>query len=157
MLGTVVGLLGCAACLASAAGDKPMNILVLYADDWRHDTLGVAGDPVVLTPHLDKLAGEGVRFSQNCVTTAICGVSRACLFTGQWRFDSPEKFQTMMKNYYRLASEVDHTCGRVLEELEKQGVPDNTLVIFTTDNGYYHAEHGLADKWYPTRRACACR
>ena len=26
---------------------------------------------------------------------------------------------------------------------------DDTLVIFTTDNGYYHAEHGLADKWYP--------
>ena len=29
------------------------------------------------------------------------------------------------------------------------GRPDNTLVIFTGDNGYYHAEHGLADKWYP--------
>jgi arylsulfatase A-like enzyme len=66
-----------------------------------------------------------------------------------WRFDTPEKYQTMMKNYYRLATEVDTTCGRVLAELEKQGVLENTLVIFTTDNGYYHAEHGLADKWYP--------
>jgi arylsulfatase A-like enzyme len=37
----------------------------------------------------------------------------------------------------------------VLDELEKQGVLDNTLVIFTTDNGYFHGEHGLADKWYP--------
>ena len=37
----------------------------------------------------------------------------------------------------------------MLEELKHQGVLDNTLVIFTTDNGYYHAEHGLADKWYP--------
>ncbi len=55
----------------------------------------------------------------------------------------------MMKNYYRLATEVDATCGVVLNELEKQGVLDNTLVIFTTDNGYYHGEHGLADKWYP--------
>ena len=54
-----------------------------------------------------------------------------------------------MKNYYRLATEVDTTCGRILAELKKQGVDDNTLVIFTTDNGYYHAEHGLADKWYP--------
>ena len=66
-----------------------------------------------------------------------------------WRFDTPEKYQTMMKNYYRLATEVDTTCGRVLAELKKQGVLDNTLVIFTTDNGYFHAEHGLADKWYP--------
>jgi arylsulfatase A-like enzyme len=36
-----------------------------------------------------------------------------------------------------------------LAELKKQGVLDNTLVIFTCDNGYFHAEHGLADKWYP--------
>jgi arylsulfatase A-like enzyme len=55
----------------------------------------------------------------------------------------------MMKNYYRLCTEVDTTCGRVLEELRKQGALDRTLVIFTGDNGYFHAEHGLADKWYP--------
>ena len=289
---------------AAPAPEKPLNILILYADDWRFDTLGCAGDPTVKTPVLDQLAREGVRFTQNCVTTAICGVSRATLFTGQWmarhgnpafamfntpwaqtypgilrahgyftghvgkwhngkfptenfdfgraysgthwikepdgsmihvtqrnendaleflrtrptgkpfvltlaffathaedqnplqylpqpssmalyrdsvvpvpktatdshfrrlppfianeenegrvrwhwRFDTPEKFQTMMKNYYRLATEVDTTCGRVLAELRKQGVLENTLVIFTGDNGYFHAEHGLADKWYP--------
>jgi arylsulfatase A-like enzyme len=66
-----------------------------------------------------------------------------------WRFDTPEKYQTMMKNYYRLVSEIDTSCGRILKELETQGILENTLVIFTTDNGYYHAEHGLADKWYP--------
>jgi arylsulfatase A-like enzyme len=54
-----------------------------------------------------------------------------------------------MKNYYRLVSEVDSTCGRVLDELKKQGVLDNTLVTFTGDNGYFLGEHGLADKWYP--------
>lgn len=297
------GCLTFAAVLSVSAAQKPLNVLVLYADDWRHDTLGVAGNPIVQTPRLDRLAGQGMRFTQNSVTTSICGVSRACLYTGQWmsrhgsrgfdmfttpwaetypgllrdsgyhvghvgkwhngrfpsekydfstsyfgqhwyptedggkihvtqrnendameflrtrpkdkpfcltvaffathaedahpdqflpqpqsmelykgvaipvppnateaswqrlpdffdeknegrnrwhwRFDSPEKYQTMMKNYYRLATEVDTTCGRVLDELEKQGVLDNTLVIFTTDNGYYHAEHGLADKWYP--------
>ena len=283
---------------------KPLNIVLLYADDWRFDTLGCAGNPVVKTPHLDRLACEGVRFTHACVTTAICGVSRASLFTGQWmsrhgnpamlafktpwaetypgllrangyfvghigkwhngkfpaenfdfgrsymgthwikqpdgtrihvtkknendaleflrqrpvdkpfcltlaffathaedqnpkqflpqpesmalyqgvtipvpktatdeafrklppfianetnesrvrwhwRFDTPEKFQEMMKNYYRLASEVDAACARVIEELKQQGVLDNTLVIFTGDNGYFHAEHGIADKWYP--------
>ncbi|WP_168211114.1 sulfatase family protein [Mariniblastus fucicola] len=288
----------------AADDSKPMNILVLYADDWRNDTLGVAGNSVVKTPVLDDLARNGVRFTHNCVTTSICGISRASLFTGQWmsrhgnrsfkpwktpweetfpgllrsngyhvghvgkwhngkfpkenfdfstsyygkhwleqpdgskihvtqknendaleflrtkpddkpfcltvaffathaedsnplqflpqpesmelykdieipvpsnatqesfdrlpefvgneknegrnrwhwRFDTPEKFQTMMKNYYRLATEVDSTCGKILAELEKQGLKENTLVIFTTDNGYYHAEHGLADKWYP--------
>ncbi len=283
---------------------QPMNILVLYADDWRYDTLSVAGDPVVKTPNLDRLAAQGVRFTHACVTTAICGVSRASFFTGQWmsrhgnpafamfktpwaqtfpgllrahgywvghvgkwhngkfpaanfdfgrsyfgthwitnangsrihvtqknendaldflrtrptdrpfyltvaffathaedenplqflpqpqslalyqdvsvpvpvnateesfhrlpefianernegrvrwhwRFDTPAKYQAMMKNYYRLATEVDAACGRVLAELEGQGVLTNTLVIFAGDNGYYHGEHGLADKWYP--------
>jgi len=289
---------------AASPSGKPLNILILYADDWRFDTLGCADDPTVKTPVLDQLAKEGVRFTRNCVTTAICGVSRATLFTGQWmsrhgnpafamfktpwaetypsllrahgyftghvgkwhngsfpkenfdfgraysgthwmkepdgsmihvtqknerdaleflrtrpadkpfvltlaffathaedqnplqylpqpgsmalyrdsivpvpktatdahfkrlppfvaneqnegrvrwhwRFDTPEKFQTMMKNYYRLATEVDTTCGRVLAELKKQGALDHTLIIFTGDNGYFHAEHGLADKWYP--------
>ena len=68
----------------AAAADKPLNIVILYADDWRHDTLGCAGNPVVRTPHLDQLARDGVRFTQNRVTTSICGVSRASLLTGQW-------------------------------------------------------------------------
>lgn len=288
----------------AAATARPMNVVVLLADDWRYNTLGCAGNPVVKTPQLDQLAKEGTRFTRACVTTSICGVSRATLFTGQWmsrhgnagfaafktpwaetypgllrangyftghigkwhngkfprenfdfgrsysgthwvkepdgtkihvtqknendaleflrtrpsgqpfcltlaffathaedgnplqflpqpetmplyqditiplpktateeafrrmppfianeknesrnrwhwRFDEPGKYQTMMKNYYRLASGVDTTCGRVLEELKKQGVLDHTLVIFTGDNGYFHGEHGLADKWYP--------
>lgn len=289
---------------SAAAAPKPLNIVLLYADDWRHDTLGSAGNPIVKTPRLDALAASGVRFTQNRVTTSICGVSRATMLTGQWmsrhgneafqmfktpwaetfparlrdagyfvghvgkwhngpfpaanydfgrsyagrhwmkqsdgkeihvtakneadaleflrtrptdkpfcltvaffathaedshpkqylpmpaslelyrdavipvpktateehfrrlppfvaseknegrrrwhwRFDSPEKFQEYMKNYYRLATEVDAACGRVVDELTKQGALDNTLVIFTTDNGYFHAERGLADKWYP--------
>ncbi|MFM7182163.1 MAG: sulfatase [Verrucomicrobiales bacterium] len=290
-------------CSALTLAAKPLNVVVLYADDWRHDTLGVDGNPVVKTPRLDRLAGESVRFTHNCVTTSICGVSRASLHTGQWmsrhgcrgfkewatpwdlslpallrangyytghvgkwhngkepadkfdfgrfyngrhwyptkdggkihstarnekdaleflrtrpqekpfylnvafftphaedgnpeqylpqpesmklyedvtipvpptatdeawkkmpdffteknegrhrwtwRFDTPEKYQRMMKNYYRLVTENDAVCGHVLDELEKQGVLDKTLIIFTTDNGYFHGEHGLADKWYP--------
>jgi len=67
----------------------------------------------------------------------------------KWRFDKPDKHQTMMKNYYRMATEVDTSVGTLLKELEKQGVLNHTLIIFTTDNGNFHAEHGLADKWYP--------
>lgn len=47
---------------------------------------------------------------------------------------------------YRMVTEVDATCGRIIEELEEQGVADNTLIIFTTDNGNLHGEHGLAEK-----------
>ena len=67
----------------------------------------------------------------------------------RWRFDTPDKHQRMMKNYYRMASEVDTSVGLILNRLEQEGQLDNTLIIFTTDNGNFHAEHGLADKWYP--------
>jgi arylsulfatase A-like enzyme len=65
------------------------------------------------------------------------------------RFDTPEKYQTSMKAYYRLVTEVDAACGAILAELKRQQLLDQTLVIFTTDNGNFHGEHGLADKWYP--------
>ncbi len=65
------------------------------------------------------------------------------------RFDSPRQYQTMMKNYYRLITEVDAACQRIVQVIKEQGILEQTLIIFTTDNGYFHAEHGLADKWYP--------
>ena len=62
---------------------KPLNILILYPDDWRHDTIGKENS-IVQTPFLDSLADQGIRFRQNAVTSSICWVSRATLFTGQW-------------------------------------------------------------------------
>merc|ERR1719203_117725 len=55
-----------------------------------------------------------------------------------WRFDNPSKYQTMMKNYFRLISEIDTASGNIMQELENQGVLNDTLIIFTTDNGYFH-------------------
>ena len=69
------------------------------------------------------------------------------------RFDTPEKFQTSMRNYYRLCTEVDDAIGRLVAELKSQGVYENTLIVFTGDNGYFHGEYGLADKWYPYEEA----
>jgi arylsulfatase A-like enzyme len=54
-----------------------------------------------------------------------------------------------MKAYYRMLTEMDLAVGRIVSELKNQGVYENTLIIFMGDNGYFHGEHGLADKWYP--------
>ncbi|CAB9516457.1 Extracellular sulfatase SULF-1 [Seminavis robusta] len=286
---------------------KPLNIVLLYADDWRHDALGVAGKLPVETPFLDWLSTQkGVRFTHNCVTTSVCWISRVTLHMGQYlsrhggakvmnsswyqnfnmsfpallqqagyylahigkwhtadfpkiqgywnystiyygrhffpghprplhvternqqdairilrerpqdkpfqmtvsffaphseddnpeqflpqerskevyyqnitlkppvnmtesyarlphwfgesniarqrwhaRFDEPTKYDKMLKNYYRLITEVDSACQAIWQELEAQGILNETMVIFTTDNGFYHGEHGLAGKWYP--------
>ena len=286
--------------------EKPLNIVILYGDDWRHDSIGSANASIVRTPFFDWLAEQGVKFIHNCVTTSVCWISRATLYSGlyisrhksdyphkplwysgwsdtwpqllrdkgyhlghvgkwhfpvtdlvrntfhhmdeyygehwyeengvrihstkkdekgalkflrerpldkpfllevcffaphsvdgtdeqyfpqeesmslyenetvavpvsatadawnklpwffgdinegrrRWRirFDTPEKHQRMMKNYFRLISEIDKTSEVIYKELEAQNLAENTMIIFSTDNGLYHSEHQLAGKWFP--------
>ncbi len=62
-------------------GTAPLNILIVTADDMGPQ-LGCYGDPVARTPHLDKLAGEGVLFENAYVTQASCSPSRSSILTG---------------------------------------------------------------------------
>lgn len=66
----------------------------------------------------------------------------------EWRFDEPQKAQQILRDYYRLITGMDREVGRVLDALEQQKLADNTVVIFTADNGYALADRGMADKWY---------
>ena len=58
--------------------------MFLLADDQRYDTLGCMGNRIIQTPQIDGLAREGVLFQNAFVTTAICAVSRASIFSGQY-------------------------------------------------------------------------
>jgi arylsulfatase A-like enzyme len=295
--------------LLAVSASAQMNVVVVVSDDHRWDSLGVAGNAVIHTPHLDALAGDGVRFTDAFVTTSICMTSRASIMTGQymsrhgidrfgkpltaeqfshsypgelrqrgfwsgfvgkygvggprkedfdylrayegrhwmerdgqrvhvtelnrrdaieflqqrptdkpfllnlsffaphaedrapeqylpqpwsetyydgkviptsnlmddsylralppflskpsnegrvryhWRFDTSERYQQYMTNYFRLITEVDQAIGDIVQVLKDQGVYENTLIVFIGDNGYFHAERGLADKWYPYEQA----
>jgi arylsulfatase A-like enzyme len=66
----------------------------------------------------------------------------------QLRFETPELYQRSVKGYYRLISGVDRAVGEICAELENLGVADNTIIIYTSDNGFYLGERGLAGKWY---------
>jgi arylsulfatase A-like enzyme len=286
------------------------NFLLLYADDQRNHTLGCAGHPVVKTPHIDRLAKQGVRFENAFVSTSTCWVGRSSLFTSTyerkhlyrvtpgplnpalcessyfavlkaagyrtghlgkehvdiagnsaglmwdvrkkifrspffkkqpdgsmrhetqilgdwaidflkeqpkdqpfclqvsfnathaedrdkrpgighfpwpkvtdgmyedqqmplpplddpviyeaqpdflkasinrqrffWRWDTAEKYQTNMRAYFRMISGIDHVVGRLVAELKKQGLAENTVIIYTADNGYYLGDRGFAGKW----------
>ena len=287
--------------------DRP-NIIFFLSDDQRADFLGCAGHPVLKTPNVDKLAAQGIRFTNMFVTTSICAASRASLFTGTverthgytfgkppvpkalidtgystllrgagyrtgfvgkfgvgvhrgaqkqmfdvfqplnrnpyfkkqpdgsqrhvseiagdhaiaflndrpdknqpfclsvsfnaphaedrdkknhypwpkavdglyddvaisepaltspelldsqpeflktslnrerwfWRWDTPEKYQKNVRAYYRMISGVDHVIGRVLAELERLGIGEQTVVVFSSDNGYYRGDRQFAGKW----------
>ncbi len=289
-----------------ATSRTPLNVVLLIIDDARWDSIAVAGNPIVRTPRIDRMARDGVRFEQARVTTSVCMVSRATLLTGQymsrhgitafgrpippdafahtfpgvlrgagywtgyvgkygvgaaragdfdflrayegahwmttaegerihvternardavdflrarprnqsfaltvgffaahaqdnapeqylpqewsakpyegvrippplrgdpgymaalppflaaeanegrvryhWRFDTPERYQAYMTRYYRLITELDEAVGRIEDELRAQGAYEHTLVVLIGDNGYFQADRGLADKWYP--------
>jgi arylsulfatase A-like enzyme len=288
---------------AARAAEHP-NFLVVLTDDQRWDTLGCCGNAIIQTPNLDRLAGEGVRFTNHFCTTSICCSSRANMLTGmhtrrtgvrdfstplpaelqaltypvqlrragyrtgyvgkwniggplpkddydfytgfggqgdyfpdkanptrhltriltgqgldflagctreqpfclvfstkaphvqdghpdpfrydprlaeryadvrmpvpptaneqsyqnlpdflhdtegrvRWktRFSTPELFQHSVKGYYRLITGVDIAVGRLVDDLAQRGLLDHTVVAFTSDNGFFLGEHGLAGKW----------
>lgn len=56
------------------------------------------------------------------------------------------KYQTYIKDYLRCVAGVDRAVGRVLDHLEETGLDENTLVVYTSDQGFYLGEHGWFDK-----------
>lgn len=65
----------------AAEADRP-NIIFILADDVRWDDLGAAGHPFSKTPHIDRIAREGIMFRNTFATTVICSPSRANILTG---------------------------------------------------------------------------
>ena len=68
--------------------DKP-NILILFSDQQRWDTLGCYGQPLEVTPNLDRLASEGVLLEHAFSPQPVCGPTRACLQTGKYASEIP--------------------------------------------------------------------
>ena len=62
---------------------KPPNFIIIFADDLGYGDLGSYGHPTISTPYLDKMASEGLRFTQFYVGSSICTPSRAALLTGK--------------------------------------------------------------------------
>ena len=70
-------------CLPAHAADTPPNIVILFADDLGINDLSCYGRKDQRTPNLDRLAAEGVRFTQAYAAASVCSASRAALLTGQ--------------------------------------------------------------------------
>ena len=56
------------------------------------------------------------------------------------------KYQQYMRDYLRVIHSVDRNIGRVLDYLEKAGLLENTMIVYTSDQGFYMGEHGWFDK-----------
>ncbi len=64
-----------------------------------------------------------------------------------WRWNTDERYQTNMRAYYRMVSGIDGAIGRFLKALKEAGLADNTIIVYSADNGYHMGNRGLAGKW----------
>ena len=64
-----------------------------------------------------------------------------------WRWNTEQKYQTNMRAYLRMTTGIDHAIGRLLKALEAAGLADNTIIVYSADNGFHMGNRGLAGKW----------
>ncbi len=95
------------------------------------------------------------------ITIAVPRLSDPAIFDGQpdflkttinreryfWRWNTDDKYQTNMRAYYRMVSGIDGAIGRFMRALDAVGLAENTIIVYSADNGYYMGNRGLAGKW----------
>jgi choline-sulfatase len=64
-----------------------------------------------------------------------------------WRWNTETKYRTNMRGYLRMVSGIDNAIGRFIKALEAKGLSDNTIIVYTADNGYHLGNRGFAGKW----------
>lgn len=64
-----------------------------------------------------------------------------------WRWNTEDKYQENMRAYYRMVTGIDNAIGRFLKALDEAGLSDNTIIVYSADNGYHMANRGLSGKW----------
>ena len=94
---------------------QPYNIVFIVADQWRGDCLGLAKSRhPVMTPHVDQLAAEGVRFRQAYADCPVCMPQRATMLTGRVasRFGLPRNFGPGTRTPIDLAASLPARVAR---------------------------------------------
>lgn len=118
--------------------EKP-NIVFIIADDMGYGDLACYGNDVVKTPNIDRLAREGVRFTQAYAGSAVSSPSRCCLLTGKNSGHS-----RIRDNFAKAGGIVGDKNGQPIRRIALQK-NDTTLALMLHKEGYHSI---LINKWH---------
>ena len=140
----------------SAADVRPPNIIFILADDLGHGHLGCYGQKQIETPHIDRLAKEGLRFTQAYAGCTVCAPSRSVLLTGKHTGHCPVRNnggQFIMRDEDVTVAEILKSAGYATGCYGKWGQGDHgsqgeaIKQGFNEHFGYLHQVH--AHFYYP--------
>jgi arylsulfatase A-like enzyme len=120
------------------SGKKP-NLLFVITDQQRFDALSIAGNQVLKTPNLDRLANQGVWFKNAYTQCAVCGPSRASILTG-----------CTVENHGILTNGLADSGTKQSATI----MPQKTFDQILFENGGYHCEY--YGKWHTPEFAASC-
>ena len=100
--------------IETRTSSKPPNIILIFADDQGYQDIGRFGSPNIKTPNLDRMADEGMRFTDFYAQT-VCGPSRAALMTGSYPLRVATKGNRVDVHPYLHTEEI--TIAEVLKEV----------------------------------------
>lgn len=119
--------------------DRLPNVVFILADDLGYHDLGIYGQPLIQTPHIDRLATEGVRFTNFYAGSPVCAPSRSVLLTGQHTGHTKVR-----ANYARQGQ---HPVPEYATNIHRMGLEedDTTIGNVMQQAGY---RTGLMGKWH---------
>jgi arylsulfatase A-like enzyme len=113
--------------LVEKTDEKKPNVILIFIDDLGYGDLRTYGSPDIVTPNLDQMAKEGVKFTNFYVAQAVCSASRAALLTGTY------------SNRLGIHGALDHTAKHGLNPEE------TTIAEMLKPLGY---QTGMFGKWH---------
>lgn len=125
--------------------DKPFCLSISFKAPHRPTTPDPQFDHIYAGKKFTKPANYGRENGEHLSEQSKLG--RQYLRFEEWGYD--KKYDKVMATYYQQIYAVDVALGMIREELEAQGVADNTVVIYTSDNGFLCGAHGYGSKVLP--------
>ena len=131
----------------SVAASKPFCLSVFFKAPHKPAQPDPAFDAVYKDTHFRKLPNYGRAAGEHLAPQHKLG--RQYPRFEQWGYDKDETYQRELRLYHQQIHGIDAAVGMVMDELERRGVAGDTVVIYSSDNGYFNGSHGLGSKVLP--------